>query len=333
MKLVIFTFTPRDDLALEFKPFYAPVCSRLELALYQHDFHQAIQKIKCTAWVASSPGGLSKEEERAFKVLPRYTVSARKGLIQVHNLSQITFDEARGQPVIDLYNQTRGEVASWFKALQASPKTPKDFKWEKFHKVVGQALSRPFLSEEEVLWDSEQLEQLESLGGASVNPWSNTDIVLDRYHENAKRLLAEPILWDLGSPFSPHGSDLGNLVLEDFFGASGGSTRLNSKNFLAQSLAEIGFKKSYSGKVDEETAREEFAADPTLYLRSCQIVLAVVFADIKLKGKTTKELAKLGLAACRRRSFGFVESMSYQPLWEDNVDACEKMTEALRQFA
>ena len=79
--------------------------------------------------------------------------------------------------------------------------------------------------------------------------------------------------------------------------------------------------------------RKSYTADKTRYYRTNDIIIAVVLADVKLKGKTSSHLAKLGVAACKRMTRPFMEEMILKGLWVSFSENYEKVEAVFKQFA
>ena len=196
--------------------------------------------------------------------------------------------------------------------------------------MVDSTLSTPFRKKSEFKRDDDQLSEL-LFGDEDL--WEDCDHENPRYHPNALKILDEAVFWDNGSPWSPHGTEIGYKVLEDFFEASKGSRRFNTECFLKERLEAIGSNSFQSGETTKRQDRKSYVSDPQIYWNVNEVIFAVVLADIKLKGKTSSSLAKTGLAACDRMMRPFVADSVQTGLWQFYVNVYEQVRTVFQRLA
>ena len=147
-------------------------------------------------------------------------------------------------------------------------------------------------------------------------------------HPNARRLMKAEYFWDICDDDSPFGNDTGADTLEFF------REHLESKGddeqFLDDILEEWG--------VDRETAESASDADLKQALEDGHfhiltyddVVVALAFAQLVFRGKTTKAASAAAVRALKRQALPEVIEFRGWADFDERRDRCAEMTRVLQ---
>lgn len=121
-----------------------------------------------------------------------------------------------------------------------------------------------------------------------TNPWELLGIDFSTFHPDARGILDDPFYWNGYDDFAPHGNDTGADLLVEYRKWLKKKPAGNALDFYSSLLRKWGFADAQKDDVDTSFLDEA--------------VVALVFAELKLRGSCSAALAELGHAAlCRRR--------------------------------
>ena len=164
-------------------------------------------------------------------------------------------------------------------------------------------------------------------------PWDERlEIDWSDYHPNSRRLLDDPFFWSNTHDFSPHGNDTGADLLPDYRRWNTRNPGVDSWKFLMQLFGSWGM---------DAVIRDFRAKDPSQYSGKDSIamtvhddaVVALAFAEIKLRGRCSSRIAVEAINSARRQiDLAVYENMGWSPPSEERILASQILEQVLQHF-
>jgi uncharacterized protein YfeS len=216
-------------------------------------------------------------------------------------VTDATFLRLYGKIDLTLFMDALAEVAERLRVLDTKLKKSDDFDLRRFHIDVAKAVSRAPNSEVELRDLKTRTDEERNARLAALGPWERLAIEWDEFHPDARRLLDDPLLWELSNDYAPNGSDTGADLLADFKTWNKRHPKHPAYQMAAALLVNwdigpIDLRTTEAAEV--ERLRE---ADSISLQVTNDAMIAVPFAAIKHRGWCDLETIELGLAAIARQ--------------------------------
>lgn len=147
----------------------------------------------------------------------------------------------------------------------------------------------------------------------ALSPWDKLGIDWDDFHPRAREILDDPFFWDCSNDFSPNGNDTGADLLENYRDWRRTHATASPIRFLEDLSIQWGY--SSMGSMDEETRDEA--------------IIALAFADIKLRSVCDKQVRELALEAVGRQR-SHAENSDGWAYKDERLNALKKIGQKLQ---
>lgn len=114
--------------------------------------------------------------------------------------------------------------------------------------------------------------------------WEDVDVDWDEFHPAARQLLDDPFFWEVADDYAPHGNDTGADLLEFYKEELTEDAGLDTARWTQRLL------RSWGATGDDDLAE----------LMRDEAWIAAAFAELKLRGRMTSEVAHRARAAVER---------------------------------
>jgi uncharacterized protein YfeS len=132
-----------------------------------------------------------------------------------------------------------------------------------------------------------RLDERKNARRSAISPWDRLGIDWRDFHPDARRILDDPFYWEEANDFSPHGNDTGADLLSDYRKWSTNHPSGDPLAFLRELVASWSFR-------DDST-------DPMFRAISDEAVVALAFAELKIRGVCHPAVADLAKQAAKRQ--------------------------------
>lgn len=306
---------------------YGPVWGRLELTV-TNSYGAMIQTLKIEPCVPIELQAPNADERRMFGRIPNVAVKLKKKTVTIRFLSRfaVAADIESTAIRLELCNNALSEISDILELLRGRFAPADDFDLDQFLSDCSRALSIPFNSVEEI----HELDDQEISVSGPVG-WNASELDWDdkRYHRDARKVLNNPRFWSRGDEFSPHGSDTGSDLLDNYLQGSLGNMDINS--YAEDVIREWGVHASSWDVTESTQCAQLYRMNRQYYTIRNQITLGVAFAELKTKSTCSATVAEQGLRAITRELFDFVDVL---PAFVDERQSMLTFMETvLKQFA
>ncbi|MCP4546676.1 MAG: hypothetical protein GY835_09465 [bacterium] len=164
-------------------------------------------------------------------------------------------------------------------------------------------------------------------------PWDEQlGIDWNAYHSTAKELMDNPLFWRASGDFSPHGNDTGADLLVAYTSWNKRYPDANSQLFLEKLLSRWGMA---------DTVRRLQSKDPSEYSPDDEIsmtvlheaLVALAFAELKLRGKCSSELALRAQSSFHRQQDPVIrEKLGWPAPTRECVEVNKLLSSVLSRF-
>lgn len=284
---------------------YGPVLRRLNLAI-RGAYGSMIETVEFEPCLPAAVRAPDEHDAQKFGKIPRVVIKLRKKLATVRFMSQFaTAGDVESIAIRpELCNKALGEIGDAMELLRPRFNPSDDFDIDQFITDCRQVLAVPFASVEEI----RELDQVEIPVDDTLT-WESPEVdwTDKRYHSDARRILDDPRFWSRGDEFSPHGSDTGSDLLDDYLRNRVGQGE--GEAYADRIIKEWGVSATHWDVTESVDCRKLYELNRQYYTIRNQVVLGVAFAELKTQATCSCGLAKKALRALQRENFDFVETL------------------------
>lgn len=164
------------------------------------------------------------------------------------------------------------------------------------------------------------------------DPDDDWELSPDTAHPDAAGQLKGPYFWDLRDEHSPFGSDLGAATLAAYRAALATDDDLDEAGFLEEFLEARDVDRVFAEGIADEALGHRLEREHSHILAYDDIVVALAFAQIVLRGEASSQIAAAAIESLRRQALP--EVLAFRG-WSDAAlrrRRCREMMTVLRPW-
>lgn len=225
---------------------------------------------------------------------------ARMDIQYETKVADATLLEQHGFPSTYLFAKALSELAVNFHLIDSRLKKSDDFDLARFHADVSRAVSEAPRSDGDMKSLYEKLEDEQKERSAAMDPWERLGVEWDEYHPSARSLLNDPFFWSGIDSDAPHGNDSGADLLNDFKKWNKRHAELPAHK-MASRLLKDWEADGMNLRMSDAAAVLSLLEEDSFTLRTAdEVMIAVAFAAVKLRGCCDRETRELAMLAIER---------------------------------
>jgi uncharacterized protein YfeS len=292
------------------------------------DYGGAVIEIDVLIAFRSGPKWASEvHPEFHYKYLPSLPITrfirkkARMDIQYESKASGATFLGRRRFPSAGFFSKVLHEMAENLHLIDNRLKKSDDFDLTRFHADVARLVANAPRSDRglKLLYNKFGNEQITRF--AAMGPWERLGVEWEEYHPSARSLLNDPFFWSEADSNSPHANDSGADLLNAF-------KEWNKKhpNRPAHQMARRLLKDWEAGGMDLRLVKAAavasiFEEDSFVLQTADEVMIAIAFAAVKLRGCCDRETRELALLAIARERIPEIVGE-----WQDSESRKSRLT-------
>lgn len=164
-------------------------------------------------------------------------------------------------------------------------------------------------------------------------PWDQRlEIDWADYHPDSRHLLDDPFFWSNTDDYAPHGNDTGADLLPDFRRWNTRNSDVDGWKFLLQLFKSWGMQEEILQFRAKELSQYSKVDDIAMTTHD-EAVIALAFAEIKIRGRCSSRIAAEALHSSHRQvNPAVTEKMGWPLPSAERIQASRRIEKALQQF-
>lgn len=231
------------------------------------------------------------------ELLPKIAFQRARGVVEIDVASELidgsNWKTEQRQFSLLNFQKVVKEVINALQLLRQQITPKDDFDLERFLQHCQSTITYLPMTDEDLFALKQDVQQARAVRLDAMSPWESLGIDWRDFHPDARKLLDDPFYWESADDFAPHGNNTG----ADLFAAYRSWFKRNAEGDSLVFLQKLYREWGCGDTVDQKIADEA--------------VIALAFAELKLRAECRSNIAKLALEVIERQRRQTIEATEW----------------------